>query len=153
MLLQTLALMNLVTSHSKKCRLGMGYVSRWKLVLTPARNTLPQCKRSHSHHLQPAQQRLGSWVLCPSSSAPLPPHIPAAGKEDSGTYPYPMGRHRYLSKLILGHTATVVEKAGCRAKSLPASRSPLKGRIAGWMSPLSAPLRKASYSSESDQLS
>lgn len=35
----------------------------------------------------------------------------------------------------------------------PACQSPLKGRIAGWMSPLSAPLRKASYSSESDQLS
>lgn len=152
MLLQTLALMNLVTSHSKKCRLGMGYVSRWKLVLTPATNTLPQCKRSHSHHLQPAQQRLGSWVLCPSSSAPLPPHIPAAGKEDSGTYPYPMGRHRYLSKLILGHTANGGGKSWMQSQE-PACQSPLKGRIAGWMSPLSAPLRKASYSSESDQLS
>lgn len=42
--LQTLALLNLVTSHSERCRLDMGCVSPRKVVLTPATKTLPERK-------------------------------------------------------------------------------------------------------------
>lgn len=127
--------MNLVTSHSKKFRLCMGYVSPWKLVLTPATNTLPQCKRSHSHHPQPAQRRVGSWVLCPSSSAPLPLHIPAAWKEDSGTYPYPRGEASLPLQADLRSYCYSGGKSWMQSQE-PACQSPLKGRTAGWMSQL-----------------
>ena len=146
--LQTLALMYLVTSHSKRCRLDMGYVSPWRVVLTPATSWVQMswcC--SHSHHLQPAQQHVGSWVLCPSSSAPLSLHIPAVWKEDSGTYPHLHGETSLPLQADFRSHYYSGGKSWMQSQE-PACQSPLKGRIAGWMSQLSAPLRKVSYSWE-----
>lgn len=84
-------------------------------------------------------QHSGVWEA--GCSAPARPHLFLCifllrGRKIRGHIPIRVGRHRYLSKLILGHTATVVEKAGCRAKNLPASLLWKAGQQAGCLSSL-----------------
>lgn len=94
---------------------------------------MPRCC-SHSHP-QPAQQHVGSRMLCPSSSAPLSLHIPAVWKEDSGTYPHLHGETSLPLQADFRSHHYSGGKSWMQSQE-PACQSPLKGRIAGWMSQL-----------------
>lgn len=86
-----LAFINLVTYHPKRCSQEHGLCLPMESGAHPRNKytawvQMPQCC-PHLHQLQPSQQHVGGWVLCPSSSAPLSLPISTARKEVSGTYP------------------------------------------------------------------
>lgn len=151
MLLQTSVFMDLVTSYSKRRRLDMGYVYPWRVLLTPATHTLSECK-CPTAAVTPiiCSQHSSMWGA--GCSAPARLHIPAVWKEDSGTCPH---LHRETSLPLQPYFRSHNYSGGniWMQGREPACLSPVKDRIAGWMSQLSAPLRKVSYSSEGDQLS
>lgn len=134
----------------------MGYVSPWRVVLTPDTSTLPECKCPSAAFTCISCSLLNSmWEAECSAPAPLHPFLclfPQHGRKFQGHIPNCARRLHYLSKLISGHIFTVVEKSWIQSQE-SVYQSALKGGIAGWMSQPSASLRKVSYSSESDQLS
>lgn len=134
----------------------MGYVFPWRVVLTPETSTLPECKCPSAALTCISCSLLNSmWEAECSAPAPLHPFLclfPQHGRKFQGHIPSCARRLHYLSKLISGHISTVVEKSWIQSQE-SVYQSALKGGIAGWMSQLSASLRKVSYSSESDQLS